>query len=110
MEKGLVQARRDLEIIIGLRGRLNKVPLKLSEQDCNFLNDYFPLQQAVLEASDKTMAAINYWRDAVEEKQESIEAYIEKADKWVEHAKKNGVRCCLTKRKQRELGMLPPVN
>jgi len=116
VERYLARAREDLDRLNKIQSSLAQVPVKLIDQESNFLNDQWPLDE-ILKGwrkgdplpEDFFYQSCEHWRKKVAEQIKYTQDYISKASNWCDLVKRRGRRCALPKKKQRELGMLPPA-
>lgn len=95
----LADANKDLRRLKQIHAALSQVPVKLSEQEFAFCFEMWGQKHG----DDKTK-----WREEADLHVETIENYIKEVEAWI---KKKSVqfRSALPLKKQRQLGMIPPV-
>lgn len=98
-------ARQDHHRLKTIQMVLDKIPVKLSQQEFYFLSMYFR-PQGKDEPNHEIYA---FWKRRVEEKLQYIEDYLKKAQQYLDHVKLRGFRSTIPKKQQRKLGLLPPV-
>ena len=96
-------ARQDLEKYHQLLKCIGEK--KIIQTDVDILMGAWPPPEEVL----KSGTYLYYWKTKIEEEIERINKLLEGNEKWLGLMKGRAFRCALPKKKQRELGLLPPV-
>lgn len=98
--RSLHNARRDFAIIKRYDEVLQSVPVKLRQQDAQFLLDFWG-------KAPEGKELLVHWQEKTAEKRFELQKYIETVDELVRNWKP--LRSALPKKKQRVLGMLPQI-
>jgi hypothetical protein len=103
--KQLNQARIDLPVAESFLKLLSTVPVKFTQEEINWLNERWPVTPAQIQDG----SYIQIWKDMVNKQVIYIKQYVSQTEQWMKDRLDKPYRCALPKKKQRELGMLPPV-
>jgi hypothetical protein len=96
-------AKMDLKRWRYFEEKLKKVPVLMTEHDMQFLMSFVDLKPEDVKAGKMYEKFALFVDDQIV----YTENYLQSTEKWLKEKLKP--RCCLPKKRQRELGMLPPV-
>lgn len=102
----LKAARVDLNRLYWARAKRDAImTLEPLHKDMDLLNFYVAIWPQFI----KDPACRQRWSDSLDLEIEKIEKYIRQVNAWTEKVVGKPVRCAMPKKKQRELGLLPPL-
>lgn len=108
VERMIHRAEQDVMRLLQWQNTLSHVPVKIDPSTFNFLANEWP----IVEEQYRTGEYIQIWRTKVDEQIAFARRTIEANKKWVSDRWARigrGNRCALPKKKQRLMGLLPPV-